>query len=89
MKYHFKIYEEDSILWADCIELEGCRTQGGDLEDLKKNIDEAMFVYLDEPYESLIVFPLPDVSIKDTNNIIGVEVDAKQALSIIHKNERF
>lgn len=46
MNYNFKIHREDNGFWAECVELEGCNTQGDSPEDLIKNIKEALEVYL-------------------------------------------
>jgi len=42
MYYHFKIHKEPDGYWAECIELEGCVTQGDSLDELQKNMEEAL-----------------------------------------------
>jgi predicted RNase H-like HicB family nuclease/DNA-binding XRE family transcriptional regulator len=74
MQYHFKVYKEDNGYWASCIELEGCHSQGDTIEELKKNLEDALNLYLDEPSNSRIVFPQPDTEIKG-DDIISVKVD--------------
>lgn len=49
MQYHFKIHEEKSGYWAECIELKGCNTEGETLDELHKNIQEVLGLYLSEP----------------------------------------
>ena len=52
MKYHFKIHKEKNLYWAECIELKGCVTQGKTLVELKKNMAEALNLYIEEPENS-------------------------------------
>jgi predicted RNase H-like HicB family nuclease len=67
MFYHFKIHRDRDGYWAECIELKGCVTEGDTLEELKKNMQEALNLYLDEPYNANITFPMPDRKIKGKN----------------------
>lgn len=48
MDYHFKVYKEGKGFWAQCIELEGCITQAGNLKELKANMQEALNLYIEE-----------------------------------------
>ncbi len=83
MKYHFKYYpDERGGYYAECIELEGCRTEGNTLEELKANIQEVLNLYLDERHDSKFVFPLPGKEIKK-QNIIAVNPDPDIILSQI------
>jgi len=59
MKYHFKVTKESRGYSAVCIELPGCVTQGENRVELQKNMEEALQLYLDEPFDSRLVFPLP------------------------------
>ena len=59
MKYHFKIHKEARGLWAECVELTGCVTQGDSRSELEKNAQEALALYLDEPPDSMVSIPLP------------------------------
>ena len=47
MKYHFKVHKEEKGFWAECIELEGCCTQGDSKEELIENMKDALSIYLD------------------------------------------
>ena len=67
MKYHFKIYKEETGFWAECVELQGCQTQGNDIKELKFNMEEALNVYLDEPVDSNIEIVFPKENIKGKN----------------------
>ena len=80
MTYHFRIHEKDG-LWADCIELEGCVTQGQDRVELDKNMREALNLYLEEPESSTVVFPESD-SESSGANVVAVEVDPSIAFSL-------
>lgn len=51
MKYNFKIHREDNGYWAECIELDGCNSQGDSLEELIKNIKEALEIYLNKSFK--------------------------------------
>lgn len=59
MKYHFKIRKESRGYSAECIELEGCRIQGSNLQNLRDNAENALNLYLAEPSHSKLVFPQP------------------------------
>jgi antitoxin HicB len=80
MTYHFHIHDEDG-LWAECVELEGCVTQGQDRLALEKNMHEALNLYLEEPESSTVAFPMP-ASETSGNNIVEVEVDPSIAFSL-------
>lgn len=81
MKYHFKVHKEKKGgYWADCIELEGCRTQGATLKTLTKNMSEALNLYLSEPPESQHVFARPQKRING-KNIVLVAVDPAVAMA--------
>ncbi len=87
MKYHFKIHKEKKGYWGDCVELEGCRSQGETIEELKANLKESLDLYLDEPEESQIAFPQPNRRLK-ARNIVAVEVDPQIALASLVRSER-
>lgn len=59
MRYHFKIRKESKGYSAVCIELPGCVTQADHRDELSSNMEEALNLYLDEPADSKILFPLP------------------------------
>ena len=80
MQYHFKLHKEDNGYWAECIELEGCHSQGNTMEELYDNVKEALDLYLNEPANSKIEFPRPDIGLQG-DNIIAVRVDTKIAFA--------
>lgn len=79
MTYHFRIHDEDG-LWAECIELEGCVTQGKNRAELEKNMREALNLYLEEPESSSVVFPLPDS--RPDPGVVPVEVEPEVAFAL-------
>jgi len=86
MVYHFRIHEEDSGYWAECVELAGCLTEADSLDELKANAEEALNLYLDEPETSSLIFPLPESHAGP--NIIDVPVDPGIALSVLLRRYR-
>jgi antitoxin HicB len=87
MKYHFRVHKEKNGYWGECIELEGCSSQGQSHEELKKNLKEALDLYLDEPEESSMVFPLPKRCMAG-KNIMALDVDPQIALASLVRSER-
>lgn len=87
MKYHFKIHREGKGFWAECIELKGCVTQAKSKKALQHNMEEALNLYLDEPYDSKTVFPSPQKPLRG-KNIIAVPVDPKIAFSFLLRQTR-
>ena len=59
MKYHFKVHKEKEGFWAECIELQGCVTQGDTKEELEANMKEALNLYLEENEDFEYLAPLP------------------------------
>jgi len=82
MKYHFKVHKEKTGYWAECIELQGCISEGDTLGELKENLADALNLYLDEPVTSEIAIPLPDISIKKGKNLIEIPVDPEIAFLV-------
>jgi len=87
MNYHFKIHDDSDGFWAQGIELEYCITQGDTKEELMKNLDEVLNLYLDEPADSKMVFPLPEKSIKG-ENIVKIPVNSKIAFALYLRQTR-
>jgi predicted RNase H-like HicB family nuclease len=48
MKYIVLIHKENENYWGECPELPGCFSQGGTVEELMKNMKEAIGLYLSE-----------------------------------------
>jgi predicted RNase H-like HicB family nuclease/DNA-binding XRE family transcriptional regulator len=88
MKYHFKIHTEKKGFWAECLELEGCNTQADSREELYKNCAEALNLFLEEPADSKMVFPVPDDSLDSKRNVIKIPVEPEIALAVLLRNHR-
>jgi predicted RNase H-like HicB family nuclease/DNA-binding XRE family transcriptional regulator len=88
MKYHFKIHREKTGFWAECLELDGCITQADNREELYKNCEEALNLFLEEPADSKIIFPLPDDSLEGEKDIMKVQVEPEIALAVLLRNYR-
>jgi antitoxin HicB len=83
MKYHFKIHKEGNGYWAQCIELEGCITEGDSLEELHHNMQEALNLYVEEPENSKELAVFPDESISTTKNIAEILLDSQIAFAFM------
>lgn len=82
MNYHFKVHKEGKGYWAECLELQGCQTQGDSKAELAKNMEEALNLFLDEPADSPVLFHLPDNTLTGAN-IVEVRVNPKVALAYL------
>jgi predicted RNase H-like HicB family nuclease len=87
VRYHFRIREDARRLWAECVELEGCVTQGRNAGQLEKNMRDALNLYLEEPPGSSAVFPVP-ASGPFAADVVEVEVDPKVAFSMLVRQAR-
>ena len=81
MKYHFRIHKEGRGYWAECIEIEGCLTQGDSKAELLENMHEVLNLALDEPQGSKIIFPMPKKRVSG-KGIAAVAVEPKIAFSL-------
>lgn len=86
MVYHFRVQKEDDGYWAECIELEGCATQGDTMDEVRANAFEALNLYLDEPATSNMVFPPPNDH--KGQDVMSVSVEPEIALSVMLRNCR-
>ncbi len=80
MKFHFKTHKEKNGFWAECIELKGCKTQADSWKELNKNMQDALNLFLNEPVNSKIIFPLPRKKMTE-KNITSVLVHPRIAFS--------
>jgi antitoxin HicB len=83
MKYHFRIQKEKKGYSAQCIELEGCITQGDTLKELQRNMEEALNLYVQEPADSEDLASLPKDSIRKSKNVVEVALDPSIAFSFL------
>ena len=88
MKYHFEVGKEDDGYSAQCIELEGCISQGDSMEDLQANLHEALNLYLDEPAGSNEVFPLPDEKLEGIDGVVSISVEHGIAFAMLVRQNR-
>lgn len=88
MKYHFKIHKEGKGFWAECIELSGCFTEADSMEELNKNMNEALNLYIEEPKDSKKLAPLPDESISLSRNVVEIQVDPAIAFAFMVRYNR-
>lgn len=87
MRYHFKVHKEGKGYWAECVELDGCRTQGSTLSELRENMKEALDLYLSEPADSKEIFPPPKKKPRGAN-IEPVKVSAQVAFAMSLRQAR-
>lgn len=87
MKYHFKVSKESKGYSATCIELPGCITQGDDKDELDFNMRESLNLYLDEPSDSKLVFPLPKKQVSG-KSVVQVSVESKIAFAFALRRAR-
>jgi antitoxin HicB len=83
MKYHFKVHKEGDGFWAQCIELDGCVTEADSMNELQKNMQEALNLYVEEPEDAKELASLPDDSINATRNIVEVALDPQVAFAFM------
>lgn len=86
MEYHFKIHKDGSGFWAECIELQGCSTQGDSMEELKFNMADALNLFLSESDDSSLFFPAPKKIAG--KNVVAVEVEPSVFLAMLIRQER-
>ena len=87
MKYHFKITKETKGYSAECLELDGCRTQANTKKELLINLEDALNLFLDEPVNSKVIFPKPKKP-RIQKNIVAVPVDPKIAFAMLLRQAR-
>ena len=76
------------VFGADCVELEGCCSEGDTMEELQQNLQEALNLDLNEPAGSNILLPLPDRSLEDREDIIKIQVDTNIAFALLVRHYR-
>jgi predicted RNase H-like HicB family nuclease/DNA-binding XRE family transcriptional regulator len=88
MIYHFTVHKEEKGFWAECVELLGCTTQADTFEGLSKACEEALNLYLEEPKDSKMVFPLPNESLDPNSSFIKATVEPEIALAVLLRHHR-
>lgn len=87
MNYHFKIHKEKGGYWGECLELIGCNSQGDTQAELLENLEDALNLYLSEPQDSNLIFPLPKNRVL-RSGLVKVEVGPSVAFSFLLRRER-
>lgn len=87
MKYNFIIHKDSDGYWGEGVELKNCFSQGNTEKELFENLEEALNLYLDEPSNSKMIFPLPDKKIKE-KNILKIPVNPKIAFALYLRQTR-
>ncbi len=90
MFYHFRIHKggkKEGGYWAECVELDGAVTQGDTLKELRRNMEEALNLYLDEREDPSLVFPLPKKKVRG-KNIERVKVNPSIAFAVATRAAR-
>lgn len=72
MLYHFKVYKERTGFWSECLELNGCYTQGVTIKELEENIQDALHTYFDDP----VLISFPKLSSREPDSLIEVFVNS-------------
>ncbi len=88
MKYHFMLHKEHNGYWTECCELKGCMTQADTLEELYAACEEALNVYLEEPNDTKVIFPLPNKTLDGKQNVIEAAVHPEIALAVLLRHYR-
>jgi len=83
MKYHFKIHKEGKGFWAQCIELKGCITEADSMDELQKNMHEALNLYVEEAEDSRDIANLPNESQQVSRSIVEVPLDPQIAFAFM------
>jgi predicted RNase H-like HicB family nuclease len=83
MNYHFHVHKENNGFWAECCELSGCVAEADTLEVLKEECKESLNLYLEEPSDSKIVFPLPENELDKNKKLLSIAVEPEIALAVL------
>ena len=89
MIYHFKVNKEENGFWAECVELPGCKTQAETYDELVVACEESLNLFLEEPKDSKVVFPLPNELLRNDKSLVGIEVEPEIALAVLLRYHRF
>ena len=89
MIYHFKVNKEENGFWAECVELSGCKTQAETYDELVAACEESLNLFLEEPKDSKVVFPLPNELLGNDKSLVGIEVEPDIALAVLLRYHRF
>ena len=88
MIYHFNMHKEEDGFWAECVELPGCKTQAETYSELIEFCKESLNIYLEEPKDSKVVFPLPNESLDNDSTLLRIDVEPEVALAVLLRYNR-
>ena len=88
MIYHFNMHKEEDGFWAECVELPGCKTQAETYSELIEFCKESLNIYLEEPKDSKVVFPLPNESLDNDSTLLRIDVEPEIALAVLLRYNR-
>jgi predicted RNase H-like HicB family nuclease/DNA-binding XRE family transcriptional regulator len=88
MTYHFSVHKEAKGFWAECSELPGCLTQSETFDEIIKACEESLNLYLEEPKDSRMVFPLPNEALDSDSSLVKVSVEPEIALAVLLRHYR-
>lgn len=87
MKYHFKVHKDGKGFWAECLEIEGCLTQGENKEHLSAMMKDALEAILSAPEDSKWILPLANPALGG-KNVVEVSPDPGIALAALLRRHR-
>ncbi len=90
MKYHFKYYKDErGGFWGECLEIQGCRSEGDTIDELKINFKEALDLCLECTYDEheKFIYPFPENKVKG-KNILSIQPEPAILFSNILKDNR-
>jgi predicted RNase H-like HicB family nuclease/DNA-binding XRE family transcriptional regulator len=83
MNYHFQVHKEKDGFWAECCELSGCVAEADTRSELLEACKESLNLYLEEPSDAKIVFPLPDAKYDIEKKLLSVSVEPEIGLAVL------
>lgn len=86
MKYHFKIHKDGKGFWAECLEIEGCLTQGENRKHLAAMVKDALEAMLSAPDDSKWILPLPNPSLKGKNIMVVSPAPTVALAALLHRH---
>jgi len=83
MNYHFQIHKGKDGFWAECCELSGCNAEADSMAELRKECKDALNFYLEEPADSKIIFPLPEMKLDSNKKLLSIAVEPEIGLAVL------
>jgi predicted RNase H-like HicB family nuclease len=84
MHYHFIFHEEDGYgFYTECVEIDGCRTEGHSFAETVANCEEVLELVLDEPAGDRLAPPLPDYSLDADEALVRIPVPPQMEAQVL------